>query len=481
MAWKIFPNLGRQSRPDRLSLQEYKLDSNDFCKIVDVPFDVLVKLNPNTECSCVVYYLYRIVRLMNDDEGGDLSWLNSAPECYRKKYNIWMKESEPGQANDLNQLEASCKFNELINNCKSEPTVTVDEETISGLSSSICDSSFDYYTNDVKDASVSLLTTKSSKKNNDNDLSSDEDIEDEIEDDDDDDSIDDDDSDEEDDDNDQDDNINKINDTKNKIANKNTNYDEKENDSDAENDDENDADDDDSDEDYIVDDDIKSYDFKNIDVKNKQSDNKLSEPVIENKTTLSSRFASIIYKLFHNSSILGLIIIVITSIILIGIVVFIVVLLKCRHRIKGFSVYYDDEDDDNYDIEDDDNEDDVEVDLKEPSKSKMISSLMSKSNQYNYSMFENKPNEPKNGNNYTVCDMNDPSNKVVLVKCDRSESINSSILDLSTAQLVSNQIDDYSSINSSKISEPPAYSDSPRTNIGINNHLNIKTNPLSQI
>ena len=64
-AYKISPKLGSLSRPDTLNLHEYKLDSDDFCKIAQIPFDVLVKLREDTTCSCAVYYLYRIIRQMN--------------------------------------------------------------------------------------------------------------------------------------------------------------------------------------------------------------------------------------------------------------------------------------------------------------------------------------------------------------------------------------------------------------------------------
>ena len=81
IAWKLYPDLGRTQRPDNLNLQEYVLDESDkdFCKIASIPYDVLVKLNPNTKCSCSVYYLYRIVRkyFLLDSSENNLNWLGS--------------------------------------------------------------------------------------------------------------------------------------------------------------------------------------------------------------------------------------------------------------------------------------------------------------------------------------------------------------------------------------------------------------------
>ena len=57
----LFPSLGRLSRPDTISLNEYELRVRDFCRIVDIPFDVLVRVSPKTECSCALLYLYRVV------------------------------------------------------------------------------------------------------------------------------------------------------------------------------------------------------------------------------------------------------------------------------------------------------------------------------------------------------------------------------------------------------------------------------------
>ena len=122
IVWNLFPNFGRNFRPDRISLQGYKLNPSDFCKIAQLPFDILVKLNPKTQCSCTVYYLYRIVRRM-DAPNGIKEWLSSAPECYRK---LFLDQTKPSQ---LEYLENFCKFNELVENCQKKESLVQDEET----------------------------------------------------------------------------------------------------------------------------------------------------------------------------------------------------------------------------------------------------------------------------------------------------------------------------------------------------------------
>ncbi len=144
--FKMFPNLGRQSRPDLLNLNEYKLEANDFCSISEIPFDVLVKLRPDTDCSCSVYYLYRSIRKIRNDT--DNKWVLNAPECYQKKIlaneKKLTKDGGLNEMNNLNELENMCKFKEMIANCKSigdfKPSKQVDSSQLKE-----CENSFDYF------------------------------------------------------------------------------------------------------------------------------------------------------------------------------------------------------------------------------------------------------------------------------------------------------------------------------------------------
>ncbi len=113
--YQIYPDLGRQSRPDNINLHDYFLEASDFCKIHSIPFDVLVKLRKNTECSCSVYFLYRFIRKKFKDN----KWLTNVPSCYEQKYLKYTSNNNKlNENNDLNLLEKMCNFDELVNNCK---------------------------------------------------------------------------------------------------------------------------------------------------------------------------------------------------------------------------------------------------------------------------------------------------------------------------------------------------------------------------
>ena len=143
IAFRIFPNLGRTSRPDTLDLNDYSLGSEDFCKISQIPFDVLVKLRADTECSCPVYFLYRLMRKIRKS---DTNWLANTPDCYQNKYHMLTSSEEPSIINtdrslelienvqmdrsnghvDLKMLEEMCNFDALVKSCQESNNVFED-------------------------------------------------------------------------------------------------------------------------------------------------------------------------------------------------------------------------------------------------------------------------------------------------------------------------------------------------------------------
>lgn len=136
ISYKIYPNLGRTSRPDNLSLKDYSLKAEDFCKIIDIPFDVQVKLRANTECSCSVYFLFRMLRKIHKNL--NMNWLINAPECYQNKFiSILNNETKQmstveeetkldkvqqtthlNELNDLTMLEDMCHFEDMVKSCR---------------------------------------------------------------------------------------------------------------------------------------------------------------------------------------------------------------------------------------------------------------------------------------------------------------------------------------------------------------------------
>lgn len=159
MAWRMYPELGRQSRPDIVNLKSWQIESNDFCKVSQIPFDVLVALRPSTECSCSVYYLYRVFRRVK--ESTDQKWLDRVPTCYKQKYLAYLKQTKSSsdfnslnEINDLDKLEEMCKFREMIDACPRVESENVDDQV---EQCSAIDHQFDFY-----DASV--IKNKSVKK-----------------------------------------------------------------------------------------------------------------------------------------------------------------------------------------------------------------------------------------------------------------------------------------------------------------------------
>lgn len=184
IAFRIFPNLGRTSRPDTISFKDYSLDSGDFCKVSQIPFDVLVKLRADTDCSCPVYFLYRLMRKIRKN---DTSWLASTPDCYQNKYHMLKKDEEPlimgtdkslelmdnvqldhrsnGQV-DLKILEEMCNFDALVKSCQESNNVFEDPnyDFSKPVEKQIdCASPFDYYIDDSPVLDSSEISSETSE------------------------------------------------------------------------------------------------------------------------------------------------------------------------------------------------------------------------------------------------------------------------------------------------------------------------------
>jgi hypothetical protein len=108
----LFPNLGIANRPpNRISLIEYVLKEDDFCRISEIPSDLIIQLAPKTTCTCAVFYLYRAIR-----KSPNYSWLSNTPKCYQDIFN--------SQENDIASIEADCNFDIVRSQCR-EKTNTV--------------------------------------------------------------------------------------------------------------------------------------------------------------------------------------------------------------------------------------------------------------------------------------------------------------------------------------------------------------------
>lgn len=124
-AMRLFPNLGRSSRPDTVDLSDYTVTAQDFCQLVDIPFDVLVRVRPDTECSCTLFYLYRVIRRVRPD------WLKTRlPACYADKWT----------AKELDAAERQCVFGDKVRQCAEKRETGYIEQ-----SSQCRPSSFEYY------------------------------------------------------------------------------------------------------------------------------------------------------------------------------------------------------------------------------------------------------------------------------------------------------------------------------------------------
>ena len=466
ISWKMYPNLGRTSRPDKIILQDYLLSEKDFCKIVSIPFDVLVKLNTNTKCSCSVYYLYRVIRKYYA-ESDDLNWLLAAPDCYRRDYLKSIRENNLDTKNDLDLIEEKCDFGKMIENCYVEQKsiddnqMMVDNEKCDDDSHEPIDTDYDrnlailedsfYYEDSVSSTSskkVLVSSTTISSTSSVNDMSYDDD------------------DDDDDDDEDEDDKI-----TKEKPSVNNDSYE----DADYNNDtasiygsydlkepnptDYDDNYNEDEEDDKLPDEenDSQEIDYKLDDENTVQSNSDINR---NNNINIDSNSNN--DNILHSSY--GLILIGIASIVLISIIVIIVIVMRCNRRSNGFSIYYDEEQDDEYyedeyDSDDNDqeksnkqiytnslnNSDDHQNDINK--KSNLFSLLSNYKDQYNYSKLDNYSNKIISN------DSIDKSKCIVVSKCNnRNNSIDSTVL----------------SIGESNQSTPDQV-------------LNIKTNPFSLI
>ena len=174
MAMRLYPDLGRKSRPDTINLATYRLEANDFCKVAQIPFDVLVKLNVDTECSCSVYFLYRTIRLVKVHDA-DQKWLNFVPACYREKYLFTIvnrNQRRPdgdqvslSELNDLNKLEIMCKFRDMLESCKKNMNLENPDskQSLSILGQCSAENEFEHYSNADTESKriVETLSTKS--------------------------------------------------------------------------------------------------------------------------------------------------------------------------------------------------------------------------------------------------------------------------------------------------------------------------------
>ena len=439
MAWKLFPNLGRSARPDRINLQEYNLGSSDFCKIVDIPFDVLVNLNQNTECSCSVYYLYRVVRHM-DEPNGIKDWILNAPECYRNKF---LNTNDP--ESDLDKLEQLCKFNELVANCKRSPTYQLNDDSLQmDQLLDQCEDSFDYFITDNKIINPVVISNINDNYNN-QQLTNDE---------------------------------NTINNEENNVDSseekndevvvvKNTIEDEKpaRNENKYVNNEEVD-DGEDEDDDFEDDDDYNEEDDDGSDeVKIYKDDSNENNRIAESKTStrkpdrassffskIKRAFGSFSKKLFQNTALLGFFITGVASLVLVLIIVLIIFILKCKQNRSDKFAIYEEEDDDDYDEDNQNYDSDSEIIKKDTNKSYTKVNLTS--------VIANKlAKENENGFEYSKLEnANENSNKQIYVKCNRANSIDSSIINISNENIKNHQAESDGS-----------------------NLISIKTNPLSLV
>lgn len=463
IAWRLFPELGRHSRPDRLNLQDYKLELKDFCKVAEIPFDILVKLNPKTECSCTVYYLYRIVRHM-DAPNGIKEWLSSAPECYRNKF---LDASRPNQ---LDSLETACKFTSLVQSCKdaqmSQQQVQIDEMP------RVCDEdSFVFYDNSNQEKDIKPNSVPNTDYN---DVVYDKNFRDEkndvvikvVED------------------------IHNVSDDANMPA-----VDVKEvapsiitDKSSEEYGDEYETreEDDDDDEDFN-----ESHEVDASDEKNDDDDDSEEQiiPIINTLTTsatttkkinrslmsvfnrINKSFSSFFKRLFQNKALLVVFILAFTSAILIGIIVLVICVNRCSRKSgkEGFSIYYDEYDDDDDDGDDENFTDSDEADILSQKKSP---ETYAKVNLESIKATHKIKSEQENSFGYVKLSEQNKSdanlyndstgnNKYLFVKCD-TKSNNS--FDSGISYLA-----DESSVTASQYH--PAHE----------NPMNIKTNPFSLI
>jgi hypothetical protein len=94
----------------KLSLHEYELTEKDFCNVFNLTtgLKAVIRLAPQTHCSCLVYYLYAHIRVNDFDLL--LDWLKYTPYCYQNHIS---------NMDNLDFIESNCGFDRLVRDCVS--------------------------------------------------------------------------------------------------------------------------------------------------------------------------------------------------------------------------------------------------------------------------------------------------------------------------------------------------------------------------
>ena len=170
----LYPNLGIANRPPhRISLVEYVLESKDFCKIHEIPSDMIIQLAPKTTCSCAIFYLYRELRKSINHS----LWLSYAPKCYQDVFHS-------PQPNFVN-IETECNFNNLKESCKEQSSTVVKLDAQLKCNEFTAEKD-DYLVSEIrkyltKDKTPSESEDKTNKNSNTKNDDSDEDVADDVE------------------------------------------------------------------------------------------------------------------------------------------------------------------------------------------------------------------------------------------------------------------------------------------------------------
>lgn len=415
--YRMFPNLGRQSRPDQISLNDYKLESEDFCRVSEIPFDVLVKLRPDTECSCSVYYLYRLVRRIRNNS----DWIQFTPECYQnklKQLGVNSKGDGLNEQKDLKSLEDLCKFRDMVNSCRLAAANTKPIESVNGSSLKDCDASFEYFESDQVNTNDESYVY---------DIGSEtdtiiEDGEDESQEDDDDPKS-------------EDKNDNSIY-SKFSYDDDKIEYGEVSTDEDDDTSDIYDLDDEEGDSDDYVDTDSK--------------DSKLVRPIHIEQETVSHENPNKV-KIGYKLSLIHIMFILILSTILVAILIAVFVVFRINKREQSVSQNEDNEDSDDDDDEDgedsDEYNDNDNKDLVPNRKSNrsLFEQFKGKFTSYTHSNKKNKPRLPS----MNAKENESLSNKSLVVQCDRKNSVTSSLT--SSIDYVQNNISSDNSAEDEKL------------------------------
>lgn len=99
--------LNSNSKPKQISIS-YHLKDDNFCSIIDIPSDILVKLPFETKCTCTIFYLYRNLRALKSDT----LWINHTPNCYKNTFHN-------GGFDRIKLKEKNCNFDKRVLECRS--------------------------------------------------------------------------------------------------------------------------------------------------------------------------------------------------------------------------------------------------------------------------------------------------------------------------------------------------------------------------